>query len=95
MFIVNLFYKKPISEIEKHIKAHRDFLDIHYQSGYFLASGAKNPRNGGIILVNSQISRDHLEQILLEDPFRQNDIADYEIIEFVPSKYASILADNI
>ncbi|MFT8736687.1 MAG: YciI family protein [Zymomonas mobilis] len=92
MFIVNLSYKKPISEIEKYIEAHRGFLDIYYKAGYFLASGAKNPRNGGIILVNSQLSREALEKILLEDPFQQNEIADYEIIEFMPTKYAPALA---
>ncbi|MFT8452218.1 MAG: YciI family protein [Zymomonas mobilis] len=95
MFVVNLSYKKPISEIEKQIEAHRAFLDIYYKGGYFLASGAKNPRNGGIILVNSKIKRDTLEKILLEDPFSIEGISDYEIIEFVPSKYAAILADSI
>ncbi|UBQ07862.1 hypothetical protein [Zymomonas mobilis] len=45
--------------------------------------------------MNSKIKREALEKILLEDPFSIEGIADYEIIEFVPSKYAAILADSI
>ena len=50
----------------------------------FLASGRKIPRNGGVILAKAQ-SREELDEILKQDPFNQNNLADYEVIEFVPS----------
>ena len=53
MFIVSLNYKKEISEVEKYLKEHVDFLDKYYLLGKFICSGRKNPRTGGIILVNN------------------------------------------
>jgi uncharacterized protein YciI len=60
-------------------------LEEQYALGNFVASGRKVPRTGGIIL--SQLKdRQQLENILSDDPFKKNKLADYEIIEFIPSK---------
>ena len=40
---------------------------------------------GGVILVKN-ILRDDLEKIIKDDPFYQRKLADYQIIEFHPSK---------
>ncbi|MDD7039160.1 MAG: YciI family protein, partial [Alistipes senegalensis] len=48
MFIVRLTYKKPLAEVERHLAAHREYLDRHYADGAFLCSGPQNPRSGGI-----------------------------------------------
>lgn len=86
MFIVLLSYKKSLEVIDQHLAAHRSFLDESYGKNYFIASGPKNPRTGGIIL--SQLSDiNQLEEILNQDPFKIHEIADYEIIEFLPTKY--------
>ncbi len=86
MFIVVINYKKPIEEIEKHLVAHRAFLEEGYQKNYFIASGPRNPRTGGIIL--SQLKdRTQLETILQQDPFQVNGLADYSYMEFEPVKY--------
>lgn len=88
MFIIEITYKKPTEFVELHLSAHREFLDVAYQNSYFLASGPKNPRTGGIII--SQLSNsDQLNDILKEDPFWINEVADYKIIEFNPTKYHS------
>lgn len=87
MFIVSLVYKRPIEDVEKHLAAHVDYLKKEYAAGSFIASGRKVPRTGGIIL--SQIkTRPELEACLARDPFHSAGIADYEIIEFVPSMVA-------
>ena len=52
MVIVELTYKKPISEVERYLDDHKLFLNKNYQDKNFLASGAKAPRIGGIILSN-------------------------------------------
>lgn len=55
MFIVNLTYIKPLDEVEKFLEKHIDFLNQYYTKGHFIASGRKNPRTGGIILMREKI----------------------------------------
>jgi hypothetical protein len=33
------------------------------------------------------VNRDSLQEIIKQDPFYQNEIADYEITEVIPTKY--------
>lgn len=88
MFIVNITYIKPITEVEKYLPNHILFLDKYYNSEKFICSGRKNPRTGGIILCNAE-DINEVNSILSEDPFYKEKIASYEIIEFIPSKYAT------
>ena len=68
MFIILLNYKKPIEVIDKYLPAHRDFLEEGYKQNFFIVSGPKNPRTGGVII--SQLNdRVQLEEILSKDPF--------------------------
>ncbi|WP_300674503.1 YciI family protein [Soonwooa sp.] len=85
MYVISLKYKKEIAEIEPLINAHNAFLERYYTDGTFIISGRKNPRTGGIIIANN-IERETLNEIVKEDPFYQNEIADYEITEFIPTK---------
>jgi uncharacterized protein YciI len=86
MFIVELIYKKPLSEIDHYLNGHRAFLDEGYQNNYFVVSGPKNPRTGGVI-ISQLTNRIQLENILKKDPFHIHDVADYVITEFSPAKY--------
>jgi len=86
MFIISLTYKKEIEEVEKFITSHSEFLDTYYAQKKFIFSGRKNPRTGGIILAYN-VSRQSLEEIIRQDPFYQNGIADYDITEVIPTKY--------
>lgn len=86
MFVIQLQYKVSIEKVDQHLVEHRNFLEAGYQKNYFIASGPKSPRTGGIIL--SQLKdRAQLDNILKQDPFAINHIADYEIIEFTPVKF--------
>ncbi|EJL74934.1 YciI family protein [Chryseobacterium populi] len=86
MFIISLTYKSSIENVEQLIPQHNIFLDKHYESGQFIASGRKEPRMGGIIIANAE-SKKEVEQIISEDPFYIHEVADYTITEFIPSKY--------
>ena len=86
MYIVNLNYIKEVSEVEKYLEEHIKFLEKYYEMGKFICSGRKNPRTGGVILLNAE-SLSEVESIILEDPFNINEIAEYEITEFFPTKY--------
>lgn len=94
MFVVSLTYKKPIAEVEPHLAAHICYLDECYAKGIFIASGRKVPRTGGVILAKAE-SRAALEAILQQDPFYLEDVAEFEVIEFIPTKTASGLEELI
>ena len=85
MFIFNLTYVKPISDVEQFLPEHIQYLEKYYTGKKFICSGRKVPRTGGIILWNSA-TKQEAEQIIKEDPFFKEQIAEYEVIEFVPSK---------
>ncbi|MCT2564635.1 YciI family protein [Chryseobacterium herbae] len=86
MFIISLTYKTSLEDVERFIPEHNIFLDQQYNAGHFIAYGRKEPRTGGIILSNAG-SKDKVEEIIRRDPFYIHQVADYEIIEFIPSKY--------
>lgn len=85
MFIINLTYKTELEKVDQYLNEHIEFLDEQYELGNFLASGRKIPRTGGIIVSNAK-NESELKKIIEKDPFKKNELADYEIIEFVPSK---------
>ncbi len=92
MFLILLTYKKPLEEIDEFLSAHTSFLDTYYSQKKFIFSGRRNPRTGGVILVNVE-SLEEMHRIIAEDPFYRNGLADYEIIEFIPSKCNSTFLD--
>ncbi len=85
MFIVNLTYKAELDKIDTYLNEHIEFLNEQYDLGNFLASGRKIPRDGGIILANVD-DKSVIEKIIKKDPFNINDLADYQLTEFIPSK---------
>ena len=85
MFIFSLTYVKPLSEVERLLPAHIQFLDEHYKKHLFMCSGRKIPRTGGVILCNC-VDMVEAKAIMEKDPFYKEGIAQYDIIEFVPSK---------
>ncbi|WP_271272092.1 YciI family protein [Aliamphritea hakodatensis] len=85
MFIVSITYQRPLSEIEACLEEHIAFLNHHYASGTFLASGPKQPRTGGVILATAT-TREALETILEEDPFKREQLAHYEITEWLANR---------
>lgn len=85
MFIIELTYKVPTEEIDANMASHIAYLEKYYHSGHFLASGRKEPRDGGLIFAKAS-NRKRIEEIIAEDPFRKNGLADYRIIEFKATK---------
>ncbi|PVZ87944.1 hypothetical protein C9426_10120 [Serratia sp. S1B] len=76
MYIISLAYHRPIEEVDSYLEQHISWLKRYFQQGIFIASGRKNPRTGGVILVK-EIERAQLDAILAEDPF--NAVAHYEV----------------
>ena len=94
MFIVSLNYIGKLSEVDKYLEDHIDYLNRYYELGIFIASGRKVPRTGGVILAQAK-DRTALEGILNDDPFIIYNLADYELTEFIPSKMVPELASLI
>lgn len=90
MYAVIITYKAPLEEIDQALPAHVEWLDQHYAQGTFLASGRREPRNGGVILARQQ-PLEALHQTLELDPFHSLDLATHEVVQFHPSKLADSL----
>jgi len=88
LFVIDLKYTLSLEQVDPLIEAHIEFLDKHYAKGLFLVSGAKVPRDGGVILAVSK-SKSTILQLIKDDPFYTNNAAKYTITEFMPSKTAN------
>ncbi len=97
MHLILLKYTRPIEEVEKYFEAHIAFLDENYKNNKFIFSGRKVPRTGGVILAYN-CTGDEISMIIQADPFYIYKVADYDIFEFTPTRYAdafaSFIADN-
>lgn len=87
MFIILLNYIKPIEAVEAVIPAHLDYLERYYQQEKFVLSGRKNPRTGGVIFCQAS-DKDEVWAIIAEDPFYLEQVAAYDVLEFLPTKAA-------
>ena len=86
MFILSLTYTVPLTEVDKHVTPHMDWVAKGYDDGIFLASGRKEPRTGGIILAHGD--RASLEALVATDPFVTSGVAEYDITQLVLSRTA-------
>ena len=94
MFVIELIYKVPLPQIDRHMAAHVKFLNKYYAAGNFLVSGRKIPRDGGIILAVGE-SLEQIQTIIQEDPFHARGLADFRIIEFRASQRADDIDQRI
>jgi uncharacterized protein YciI len=94
MFVIELTYKADLTDIDANMAAHVRFLKKYYAAGNFLVSGRKIPRDGGIILAVGK-NRQEIEDIIKEDPFLTQGLADSRIIEFRASQRADDIQERI
>ncbi|MBF7687349.1 YciI family protein [Acinetobacter rathckeae] len=93
MIIVTLTYKKPLSEVDMLLQEHVLFLDYYYAEKKFLASGRRENRAGGVILVLSD-DLEEAKKIMQKDPFYIHDVADYDFMWFEVSKCLNSIAPS-
>lgn len=79
MFILSLTYLKGNDEADKHMEPHMAWVKEGYARGWFLASGRKVPRTGGVIFARGE--RAELEAYVAADPFAIHGVAAYEVQE--------------
>lgn len=84
MFILSLTYLKSNDEADKVMEPHMAWVAEGYAKGWFLASGRKVPRTGGVLFAKGE--RAELEAYVAADPFTLHGIASYEITEISLTK---------
>jgi len=94
MFVITLTYVKPLSDVDEQLDSHIQFLNKYYDSGHFLLSGGQVPRKGGVILAKGN-DLNEIQDIIKQDPFHIKGIAQYDVVEFKPTKANQDLAGLI
>jgi uncharacterized protein YciI len=87
MFVLELSYTAPLDAVDAVLPAHVNWLNEQYEKGLFLASGRKNPRDGGVILAVAE-DRSLIEEVTAGDPFVTAGVCAYRITEFIATKTA-------
>ncbi|MFF7639370.1 YciI family protein [Streptomyces canus] len=90
MFVLELTYTAPLAAVDAVLPAHVSWLEEQYERGVFLASGAKNPRDGGMIIAVAE-DRARIEEITAGDPFVTAGVCAYRVTEFAATKTAPAL----
>ena len=84
MFVIKLTFKVTPEKIDAFAAGHKMFLEKYYQKKLFIASGPQIPKTGGVIIMTAT-DKEQVENIIQEDPFYYEGLADYEVIEFDPT----------
>jgi uncharacterized protein YciI len=87
MFAFHSVYLKPVAEVDQYLEAHRAFLKNLYAKGITICSGPQIPRTGGFILLDAA-SRTEALDIMKNDPYVINGVAEYAVIEFEVKSFA-------
>lgn len=90
LFVIDLSYITALETVDQLIEPHMAFIDRCYATGLFLASGAKVPRTGGVIIARGKSIAD-IEALITGDPFHMAGVAKYRITEFDPGNVAAAL----
>ncbi|MFI8962178.1 YciI family protein [Streptomyces sp. NPDC053493] len=91
MFVLELSYTAPLDQVDALLPAHVAWLEEQYAAGVFVASGRKEPREGGVILAGG-VGRAEIERIAATDPFSVAGVCAYRIVEFHATKTVDELA---
>jgi len=81
MYLLNVSYTKGLEEVGPHIKAHGEWVDQCRRRDLLLFAGPKKDGLGGVIAMRSMDKGDLL-RLIAEDAYMQNDVAEYQIIDF-------------
>ncbi|MCQ4044209.1 YciI family protein [Streptantibioticus rubrisoli] len=90
MFVVELTYTAPLDRVDAALADHVAWLDKQYADGVVIASGRKQPRDGGVLIAVAP-DRATVEALVATDPFAIAGVADYRITEFIATKTAPAL----
>lgn len=90
MFVLELTFTAPLDRVQAVLEEHYGWLEAHYAAGVFIASGIKEPPDGGIILAVGD-DRARIEELTTSDPFVLAGVCKYAITEFIATKTSTEL----
>jgi uncharacterized protein YciI len=91
-FIVEVTYLQPLEQVLPVRAEHRAFLQIGYDKGWLLCSGAQSPVVGGMVVARAP-SLEDLQAFFAQDPYKLKGLASYRFVEFTPAGMQSFMAD--
>lgn len=68
------------------MKEHMVYTQKAMDNGMILMSGLKEDMTGGIFIIKSETLK-KVEEYLMNEPFKINEIQDYKVIEFNPNYF--------
>ncbi|MCU0619445.1 MAG: YciI family protein [Gemmatimonadaceae bacterium] len=86
--LIVIRYRAPIDRIEAATDAHRAYLRTLAEAGTLLVSGPLVPRTGGVLVLRVPEGADvhtTLDRVRDGDPFWQQGLANYELLEWAPT----------
>ena len=86
-FIINIHYTASPERLNEVTPDHRAYLKTKYDEGIMIFSGPRVPRTAGFLFARAE-NISIIEDMIINDPFKINKIADYEIIEIAPVLWA-------
>ncbi len=78
--VVLLTYNQPLEQVDALMADHVAWLTTGFDTGTFIVAGRRDPRTGGVILV--QGDADQAAAIARTDPFVTGGVATFEVIAF-------------
>jgi len=93
-FVIEISYTAPLTEIDRVLLKHREFLQTGYDQKRLLLSGPQNPRTGGVLIARGE-SLEEVKQFFANDPYQLEKLANYRFIEFTPVKHLPDVASWI
>jgi uncharacterized protein YciI len=81
MYLILVKHTGSDEDLARAAAVHRKFLDQACDAGRVLVFGPQVPKTGGVIIARAR-TRQEVDELIHGDPFYQEKIADYQVIEF-------------
>ncbi|MEV8376845.1 YciI family protein [Kribbella sp. NPDC056861] len=91
MFVLELTYTAPLESVDEYMADHLGWVKAQYDAGVFLASGRKEPRDGGVILAVGN-DRAAIEELVAGDSFSVAGVCEYRVTLFFATTVTAELA---
>lgn len=81
MFLILLRYLRPLHEVDAVRPRHVEFLDRGFSEGHYVLAGRRIPPEGGVLVARGT-DVEEARKLAEADPYVQQGIAEYELIQF-------------
>ena len=90
MYLMISTYRSPIEKVDEARSAHLEFVDELQRAGLLVSAGRQDPPVGGILLLDVE-SEARAHELLADDPYVRQGLADYVVTGWQPTR--GVLAD--